>query len=156
MQRRLGSAGFSEANPHTFAHYQWSRLRSLAGLEGALDFDEGSRARQPAGGAAFAAAASRGRARGDTALHYAAYNGHAAVVHLLLEHRASPEARDGNGAGPQNGRGASCQTPLDDARRQGHSEVAQILEVAVSRWQRRSLWRCFVGTVAVAPEARRF
>eukprot|EP00438_Fugacium_kawagutii_P007047 Skav220576 [mRNA] locus=scaffold145:166982:171041:- [translate_table: standard] len=41
--------------------------------------------------------------RGRTPLHYAALYGHAAVVRLLLEHRASLEATDWHGPGPRKG-----------------------------------------------------
>eukprot|EP00438_Fugacium_kawagutii_P007845 Skav210110 [mRNA] locus=scaffold2194:49886:55791:+ [translate_table: standard] len=41
--------------------------------------------------------------RGETPLHFAAHRGHAAVAQLLLEHRASLEARDCNGPGPRKG-----------------------------------------------------
>eukprot|EP00438_Fugacium_kawagutii_P007858 Skav210123 [mRNA] locus=scaffold2194:202880:206551:+ [translate_table: standard] len=73
-----------------------------------------SRARQPASRAAPAAAAPRSgarRARRPTAavrgtpLHRAAFHGHTAVALLLLEHRASLEARDAWGPGPRKGGG---------------------------------------------------
>eukprot|EP00438_Fugacium_kawagutii_P007855 Skav210120 [mRNA] locus=scaffold2194:171369:178956:+ [translate_table: standard] len=75
-------------------------------------------------GAAAEADAEAARKCHDN-IFYAARLGNlpaAAVVRLLLEHRASLEAR--NIAG---------QTPLDWARERGHTEVVQILENAAQR-----------------------
>ena len=38
--------------------------------------------------------------RGNTALHYAAWNGHGSIVELLLQHKADIEAKDNSGPGP--------------------------------------------------------
>ncbi len=55
-----------------------------------------------------------------TPLHYAASNGHARTVQLLLAHEANPRITDPRLA----------ETPLDLAKTEGHSEVVEILAKA--------------------------
>src|SRR5205814_1539407 len=53
---------------------------------------------------------------GQTALHWAAWNGHEAVVKLLLEKGAEPESKDQDG-----------QTALHRAAENGHKAVVKLL-----------------------------
>ena len=57
-----------------------------------------------------------------TALHYTACEGHTAIVDALIQARADVNAVE------QYGR-----TPLDDAKSQGRTEVARLLEAAGGR-----------------------
>jgi len=59
-------------------------------------------------------------ARGDTALHLAAYYGHAAIVGLLINY-------PGNAADVRI-RNKDHKTALELARREGHEDVVLLLE----------------------------
>ena len=52
-------------------------------------------------------------ANGQTPLHYAAYNGKSSIANLLLQANASPTAVNKYG-----------RTPAQDAKRQGHGDLA--------------------------------
>ena len=54
--------------------------------------------------------------RGDTALHWAALNGHKDVVELLLANKAELDAKNNSG-----------DTPLHWAAQEGHKDVAELL-----------------------------
>ena len=56
---------------------------------------------------------------GNTPLHHAAYNGHAAVVAQLLQAKANPTAVDKDG-----------DTPAKYAESQGHRDLAKLLQEA--------------------------
>ncbi|XP_046983144.1 ankyrin repeat domain-containing protein 54-like [Schistocerca americana] len=99
--------------------------------------------------AAGADVVARGEVGGLTALHWAALNGHAAVVRLLLSAASDPNARTQGGRTPLhfaalNGhteaaaallqagadRGATDKdgdTPLDIAREENHQQLVQML-----------------------------
>ena len=59
------------------------------------------------------------------ALHLAAAGGHPTTVDALVQARADVNAVDKDG-----------DTPLDDAKRNGHTEVARLLEAAGGRGKR--------------------
>eukprot|EP00438_Fugacium_kawagutii_P029140 Skav225245 [mRNA] locus=scaffold988:1857:2612:- [translate_table: standard] len=69
--------------------------------------------------------------RGQTPLHFAAAEGHAAAVARLLELGAAVAPKDNiDGGGALQGRQGRCNTPLHWAAEEGHVEVAKLLLAA--------------------------
>ena len=65
---------------------------------------------------------ARDRDEQFSALFFAAREGHADVVRLLLEHGATPDFVDADG-----------ERPIDFARQEGHSQIVRLLEDAMRR-----------------------
>jgi ankyrin repeat protein len=94
------------ADPNATDEYGWSLLHYAADSQEItkLLLDHGAKPNV------------RERGFGYTPLHWAARNGHAAVVQLLVEHGANVNAKD-----------YEEETALRRAREYGHEEIAQLL-----------------------------